>query len=62
MADVLGSQKTSQGAMGKDKIVMPATSLVSAGEAERGRKGNEGKALGYGSRLASSSNPPYNVL
>jgi hypothetical protein len=37
MADVLGSQKTSQGAMGKDKIVMPATSL--------GRKGNEGKAL-----------------
>jgi hypothetical protein len=43
---------------GKDEIVMPATSLVSAGEAERGRKGNEGKALGYGSRLASSSNPP----
>jgi hypothetical protein len=62
MTDVLGSQKILQGAMRKDEIVMPATSLVPAGEAERGRKGNEGKALGYGSRLASSSHPPYKVL
>ena len=41
----MAAKKTLQGAMGKDEIVMPTTSLVSAGEAERGRKGNEGKAL-----------------